>query len=329
MNEDMSGAQRLGFGTMAIGGQFTGLSDAAAVETLCAALAAGIELIDTAPQYGCGLAESRVGQALRARGPGPLILSTKVGKRTVPNGSGGENQRTRFFPGGHDGEMLFDYSAQGTLAIVEGSLTRLGVSRLDHVLIHDVIRHFHGDDGVHARATEAIAGAVPALRSLQRQGVVGAIGVGLKDVDIAQRFVVEAGIETVLVPGRLTLLDQSALTSGLLATCRKYGARYLAAAPFDSGILARGSQSDATYAYRPAPDDIRLRIKAIEDVCARYEVGLSTVALQYPLRFSAVSHVVTGMRSVAEVAQNVAALSTRLPTELWTDLARLGIPTAD
>ncbi|MFM2422020.1 MAG: hypothetical protein RL291_550 [Pseudomonadota bacterium] len=323
---EMKNPARLAFGTMAIGGQFADVSDDAAISTIRAAIQAGIRLFDTAPQYGCGLAEERLGRAIEGIDRSRIELSTKVGKLIVPEGSGGECQRSRFFPGGRAGEMIFDYSRDGTLRAIEGSLERLGTARLDLVLIHDLIRHFHGDEGVHVRATEAMTGAIPALRDLQRQGVVGKIGVGLKDVDIAERFVREAQVEVILVPGRMTLLDQSALTSGLLNACRASGAAYIAAAPFDSGILAQGAKSEATYAYRPASDDIRTRVAAIETACARHGVPLATVALQFPLRFRGVSHVLAGMRSPAEVESNVRALNASVPDALWRDLEAAGVP---
>lgn len=317
---------RLAFGTMGIGGQYPDVTDAMAVETVHCALEADIRLFDVAPQYGCGLAEERLGRAVKGIPRDRFEISTKVGKRIVPDGSGGECQRARLFPGGHGGELVFDYSADGTRRIIDDCLARLGLGTLDYVLIHDVTRHFHGEIGVHDRATEAIEGAVVALRDLQRQGVIGRIGVGLKDVDIAERFVREANVEAVLVPGRLTLLDQSALTQGVLETCRNAGARYIAAAPFDSGILAGGHLSTATYAYRPPPPEIRQRVAAIEQCCSRHGVALPAVALQYPLRFRGVSYVLAGMKSLAEVAANVGALGTPVPDGLWQDLAALGLP---
>jgi D-threo-aldose 1-dehydrogenase len=211
---------------MAIGGQYADIDDDAAHATVMHAFAAGIRVFDTAPQYGCGLAEERLGRALAMLPRESVVVASKVGKRIVPLGSGGQRQRAIFFPGGHDAEMVFDYSADGTMRIVEDSLTRLRTHRLDLALVHDVIRVFHGEEGVHARFAEARHGAIVALRRLKSEGVVGAIGIGLKDVDIATRFVVEAGIDVVLVPGRMTLLDQSAATSGLLEACARGDGRH-------------------------------------------------------------------------------------------------------
>lgn len=317
----------LGFGTMAVGGQFADVSDEQASGTIRCAVERGVTFFDTAPQYGCGLAEERLGRAIAFAPRDTLAIASKVGKRIVPVGSGGQRQREIFFPGGHDAEMVFDYSYDGTLAIIDGSLKRLGTDRLDLVLIHDVIRHFHGEQGVHDVATEAIHGAVRALNRLRDEGTVNAIGTGLKDVDIAARFIEEAEIDAVLVPGRMTLLDQSALTEGLLDLCSKHGIAYIAAAPFDSGILATGPRPGTTYGYRPPSPEIVARVEAIQAVCAAYDVPLAAVALQYPRRFPAVASVLSGMKTPAEVQSNTGLMQQAIPDGLWAALAKnCGLP---
>jgi len=286
-----------------------------------------VTFFDTAPQYGCGLAEERLGRAIAKVPRETLAIASKVGKRIVPLGSGGQRQREIFFPGGHDAEMVFDYSYDGTLAIIEDSLKRLGTDRLDLVLVHDVIRHFHGEDGVHEVATEAINGAVRALHRLRDERTVGAIGTGLKDVDIAVRFIEEADIDAVLVPGRMTLLDQSGLTDGLIDLCDKQGVAYIAAAPFDSGILATGPRPGTTFSYRPPSPEIVARVEAIQAVCAAHGVPLAAAALQYPRRFPAVASVLSGMRTSAEVRANTGLMQQAIPAELWDSLTKnCGLP---
>ncbi len=311
----------LGFGTMAIGGQVVGMADEAAYATLRAAYDAGIRMFDTAPQYGCGLAEERLGLLLRDVPRDHIVIASKVGKRIAPLGSGGQRQREVIFPGGHDAEMVFDYSADGTKRIVEASLRRLRLDRLDLVLIHDVTRHFHGDDGVHAVFEQARNDVVPALRQLQDEGVIGAIGTGLKDVDIAARFVDECEIDVVLMPGRLTLLDQSSIVSGLADLCHKHGVALIAAAPFDSGILATGSAIGGTYGYRPADADILARVRGIEAVCRRFDTPLQAAALQFPRLHPAVTTVLTGMRTPDDVSLNAAWMKAAIDPALWTELA--------
>jgi D-threo-aldose 1-dehydrogenase len=311
----------LGFGTMAIGGQYTDVSDADALATLAAARGAGITFFDTAPQYGCGLAEDRLGALLRADRSMPVVVSSKVGKRIAPLGSGGQAQRALHFPGGHDAEMLFDFSYDGTMRMLEGTLQRLGRSSIEMLLIHDVTRHFHGDDGIEAAIGDAMSGALRALRDLRAQGVVRAIGIGLKDTDVAMRFVEEGNIDVALVPGRMTLLDQSALTSGLLDTCAKHGVAYIAAAPFDSGILATGAVEGARSQYQPAAAETRARVEAINGICREHDVSLQAAALQSALRHPAVACVLAGMKTPVEVAANVAAMQSSVAPGLWAALA--------
>lgn len=311
----------LAFGTMAVGGQYADVTDEHATAAIRAALEHGVTFFDTAPQYGCGLAEERLGRALTGVGRDCVMIASKVGKRIVPVGSGGQRQREIFFPGGHDAEMVFDYSYDGTLAIVEGSLKRLNTDRLDLVLIHDIIRHFHGEDGVHDVATQAINGAVRALHRLRDEGTIGAIGTGLKDVDIAARFIEEADIDAVLVPGRLTLLDQSAFHEGLLDLCSKHGVAYIAAAPFDSGILATGPRVGSTYGYRPPSPEVVSKVESIVRVCEAHDVPLAAAALQYAGRFAAVASVLSGMRTASEVANNARLMQHAIPAPFWQSLS--------
>lgn len=312
----------LGLGTMAIGGQYADVDDAAAAATLGAAVDAGITYFDTAPQYGCGLAEERLGAARANPDARGVVISSKVGKAIVPLGSGGDAQRRLHFPGGHDAEMAFDFSYDGTLRIVEDILKRLKRDRLEMLLIHDVTRFFHGDAGIEAAYAAAVSGALPAVRRLRDEGLVDAIGIGLKDVDIAMRFVEEGEIDVALVPGRLTLLDQTAVTSGLLDLCAKHGVALIAAAPFDSGILATGAVDGARSGYQPAAADVLARVAQIERVCRAHDVPLQAVALQFPLLHEPVVSVLAGMKTAAEVQQNVAWMRIPVAAEVWAELAR-------
>lgn len=313
---------RFGFGTMTIGGFQAPMDDAAAHAVLAAAWDAGIRFFDTAPQYGCGMAEERLGAFLATRDRTDAVVATKVGKRLAPLGSGGERQH--LFPGGHDREMVFDYSHDGTLRIIEESLQRLRLDTLDLVLIHDITRHFHGEAGVHARADEAMAGAVRGLRRLKSEGVIRAWGTGLKDVDIAARFVRETDMDCALVPGRMTLLDQSCL-DGLTEACASRGASIIAAAAFDSGILATGAVPGSIYGYKPADDAMLDRVRRIEAVCAAHCVPLQAAALQFPLIAPAVAGLLVSMRSVEELRQNLLWMRHPIPPALWRDLASSGL----
>ena len=316
------GLTSLGFGSMAIGGQYLGVTETEAVDTVTAALDAGVSFFDTAPQYGCGMAEERLGVALSARDAIDAVVCTKVGKLIAPLGSGGQRQTNLHFPGGHDCELVFDYSYDATKRSIEASLGRLGRATVEIALVHDVTRHFHGESGVHEAAERALGGALVALRQLREEGVVKAIGTGLKDVDIAARFVEEADIDVVLVPGRMTLLDQSALTTGLLDLCEKHAVGVVAAAPFDSGILATGPIAGARYGYQAASQEMIERTRAIAEVCNAHGVELASAALQFALRHPAVVSVLAGMRDTREVAENVARMIAPVPPELWAELAK-------
>jgi D-threo-aldose 1-dehydrogenase len=311
---------RLGFGTMTIGGFKAAMTELEADAVLEAAWAQGLRFFDTAPQYGCGLAEERLGRFAARKSRADIVIATKVGKRLADIGSGGERQS--LFPGGHDREVHFDYSYDGTLRIVEDSLTRLRTTVLDLVLIHDVTRHFHGDDGVHTRFREAMDGAVRALRRLRDEKVIRAFGTGLKDVDIALAFTEHAHMDCALLPGRMTLLEQSALTSGLLDRCRGLGVSVIAAAAFDSGILATGAVPGATYSYREADTATLARVERMQAICAKYSAPLQAAALQFPLRHRAVTGVLVSMRTPQEVERNAAWMQTPIAEDLWAELAQ-------
>jgi D-threo-aldose 1-dehydrogenase len=290
----------LGVGSTALAGMFRPTSEEQAQATLRAAADAGLRYFDTAPQYGHGLGEQRVGRALRELGRERFTLSTKVGKLLGPAG------------------IEFDYSGAGVLRSVEQSLERLGLERIDMLFIHDVNRKYHGER-VEERYREAIAGAVPALAELRRAGTVKAIGVALNDVDICARFVREAQIDAVMLPARYTLLDQSAADE-LLPLCAARGVAVLVAAPFDSGILATGADGGGSYNYAPPPPAIVQRTRRIESVCRRHGVTLAAAALQFPLAHPAVASVVAGMRSPLEVEANLALMRADIPEAFWVDL---------
>jgi D-threo-aldose 1-dehydrogenase len=292
----------LGVGSTALGGMFGPVSEAEAQATLHAAAEAGLRYFDTAPQYGHGLAEQRVGRALHALGRERFVLSTKVGKLLGP------------------ADIEFDYSRAGVLRSFEASLERLALERIDMLFIHDVNRKYHGAR-VDERYREAMAGAIPALAELRRAGTVKAIGVALNDADICARFVREAEIDAVMLPARYTLLDQSAAAE-LLPLCEARGVAVLVAAPFDSGILATGAGGGGRYQYGPPPREVVERVQRIESVCRRHGVALAAAALQFPLAHPAVVSVVAGMRSPQEVEANLALMRADIPEAFWRDLQK-------
>ena len=309
---------RLGFGSAPLGGLLRATSDDDARAAVGTAWKAGLRYFDAAPQYGGGLAEQRLGRALGRVARDKFAISTKVGKIVHPKE--GEPPQAVGFIGAPAHTIEYDYSYAGVQRSLLASLERLGLDRVDILFIHDVNRKYHGDR-VHERLEEAIAGACRALAALRDQGVIGAFGPATKDVDIACAFVERVDVDCVMLPARLTLLDQSACDA-LVPLCAQRGTSILAAAPFDSGILATGAVAGATYDYAPATAEVLDRVRAIEDVCKSFDIPLPAAALQFPLRCPSVASVVAGMRSAREVETNMSLLRMEIPEEFWCELTR-------
>ncbi|MFD6417074.1 aldo/keto reductase [Streptomyces sp. NPDC060194] len=303
----------LGFGGGPLGGLYEPLDDATAADTLRAAWDAGIRYFDTAPHYGIGVSERRTGSLLQEEPRSAFTLSTKVGRVLVPQDPRGRTDEGFQVPATH--RRVWDFSRDGVLRSVEDSLERLGVDRVDVLLLHDAESHFE----------PALATGFPALAELRAQGVVGAVGAGMGDAGLLTRLVREADPDVVMVSGRYTLLDQSALDA-LLPACVTRGVSVLAASVFNSGLLARARPaSTATYDYAPASEAVLRRARRIADVCTSHGVPLPAAAIAFPLRHPAVAATVLGMRSPDEVHANVRAFGTPVPDALWTDLRAEGL----
>jgi D-threo-aldose 1-dehydrogenase len=311
----------LGFGSAPLGDLYARLDDTTAIATVEAALDAGVTLIDTSPLYGRGLAEHRIGTALRRRSREQLVISTKVGRIYAPAPDGVRNNDG--YVGGLPHESRYDYSYDGALRSLEQSMLRMGIASVDVALVHDIDRWTHGDEAPR-RQREAVTGALRALADLRSQRVVRAIGVGVNDADVCERFVNEADLDCVLLAGRYSLLEQPALDRFLpLAQARGVGV--MLGGVFNSGILATGAVPGARYNYRPAPPDVAARVAAIERVCAAHAVALPHAALAFVLGHPAVSSVVLGAVSPAEVAHNAAMFALAVPAVLWRDLKAEGL----
>jgi D-threo-aldose 1-dehydrogenase len=297
-----------GFGAAPIGGLFEAVSDEQARATVDAAWAHGVRLFDTAPHYGVGLSERRLGAALADREG--YVLSTKVGRLLVPSASGGRDGQGFDVPAAF--ERVWDFSGDGVRRSLEESLGRLGLDRVDIALIHDPDAH----------ADQAISEAYPALAELRAQGVIGAIGVGMNQWQVPLRFVQETDIDVVMLAGRYTLIDQSGLP--LLDACADRGVRVLAAGVFNSGLLATSTPA-GTYNYEPAPADVLDRARRIAKICERYDVPLPQAAMAFPLRHAAVASIVIGARSPEEVATNAALWERPVPDNLWSELEAEGL----
>ena len=273
---------------------------------------------DTAPQYGSGLAERRVGAGLGRYARDDFVVSSKVGKLLRSPGSG--IAPATLFADALPFDVVFDYSYEGAMRSLEESLERMGLARVDMLLIHDVNRNYHGERVMEV-LDAALAGTCKALARLRDEGVIGAFGPALNDIDVALRFANQGGIDCVMLPARYTLLDQSAATE-LLPACAASGISLLVAGPFDSGILATGAIPGARYNYAAATPAILDRVERIAAVCRTFAIPLAAAALQFPLLHPAVASVVTGMRSAGEVAQNFDLMRVEIPHEFWHALRR-------
>ncbi|MBS7706401.1 aldo/keto reductase [Chelatococcus asaccharovorans] len=323
----------LGFGTAPLGDLYRRLDEEAALATIAAAIAGGIRLFDTSPHYGRGLAEHRLGTGLRRLPRDQVIISTKVGRVMDPwrpravasaDGTSGPAVAAPGFAGGLPHRPIFDYSHDGTMRALEQSLLRLGTDRIEIVLIHDVDVWTHGADAIEGRIAEVMAGAYPALRRLRDEGVVKAIGIGVNEADICERFVRMADLDCVLLAGRYSLLEQPALVSFLpLAQARNVGV--MLGGVFNSGILATGAVPGARYNYKPAPQPILDRVAAIDAVCKAHGVSLPKAAMQFALGHPAVATLILGAVAPDEVSANIAAFATPVPAALWADLKDKGL----
>lgn len=293
------------FGGAPIGGLYERVSEAEAEATLAAAWEAGIRAFDTAPHYGVGLSERRIGEFLAGRPRDQFIVSTKVGRRLVP--ASGPVEGVAGFHGTPALSRVRDYSRDGVLRTVEDSLCRLRLDRLDIVLIHDPEDYL----------TETVDAAYPALAELRSKGVVGAIGAGMNFAEPLAWLVAQTDFDCVLIAGRYTLLDDSAATT-LFPLCAGRGVTILVGGVFNSGILAGGDR----YEYAPAPADVVGRVAGLREVCAKYEVPLPAAALRYALRHPAVAAAVVGARSPEEIRADAGYLTLPIPEALWAELTR-------
>ncbi|WP_169580631.1 MULTISPECIES: aldo/keto reductase [Microbacterium] len=308
---------RLGLGTAPIGNLYREVDDDRARQVLHAAWDGGIRYYDTAPHYGLGLAERRLGAFLREKPRDEYLISTKVGRLLDPNPafSGGRDLANGFdVP--DDLVRRFDPSADGVRRSIEDSLERMGVDRIDIAFLHDP-EAYDLDRG--------LAEGLPALAALRDEGVVGAIGVGVNDSAVAARAVAEGDLDVVMVAGRYTLLDQRA-ADDLLPIAAERGVKIVAAAPFNSGLLASTApRNGGTFDYGEAPREILDRAEEVARTCREFGVELPAAALQFALRNPVVATVVVGTANASSIRENLTRMAAPLPDELWSTLAQRGL----
>ncbi|MCX2953203.1 aldo/keto reductase [Lentzea sp. NEAU-D7] len=304
---------RLGFGAAPIGNLYREISDEEALGAVEAAWQTGVRYFDTAPHYGLGLSERRLGLGLAGRPRAEYVLSTKVGRLLEPfDGSGLDDEG---FAVPKNFRRVRDYSADGVKRSLESSLERLGTDRVEIVYIHDPDDFWD----------EAFGEAYPALEELRSQGVVGAIGVGMNQWEMPERFVRETDIDVVMLAGRYTLLEQPALPS-FLPACVERGVSVVACGVFNSGLLSKPVvAADAKYNYEEAPSELVERARAIAGVCGRHGVTLPEAAIQFALGHPAVVSVVVGARTAEQMTANAEYFSASIPEDLWSELKALNL----
>jgi D-threo-aldose 1-dehydrogenase len=328
---DFSALGALGFGAAAIGNLYRATTEANAAETVRTAWTAGIRYFDTAPHYGFGLSEKRLGLTLPQIDPDETsILSTKVGRRLdpVPPATDLGTLRQGFVTP-EPVESVFDYSYDSIMRSYEASRQRLRRERIDILYAHDIGRFTHGDD--HPRLfRDFMNGGYRAMRELRDSGAVGAIGLGVNEYEVCEEVLAERDLDVVLLAGRYTLLEQDSLAT-FLPLCERRDVKIVLGGPYNSGILAKGVRKggDPHYNYQSAPQTIIDRVGAIEDICAEHGVPMAAAALQFPLAHPQVVSVIPGMASPHQVTEAVRLMSIDIPPLLWSDLKDRGLIRAD
>jgi D-threo-aldose 1-dehydrogenase len=314
----------LGCGGGPIGDHYKRLDNDVAIETVVSAHDAGLTLFDTSPHYGAGLSEHRMGAALRTKPRDSYVLSTKVGRYLVPPTADRPLDRNGF-AGGLEFNRTFDYTRDGTLRAIDQSMARLGLSRIDCLIIHDCDIWTHGTrEAYESYFKQAMEGSYKVLHELRDQGIIKAIGVGVNEVDVCVEFARAGEFDFFLLAGRYTLLEQGALDD-LFPICIERGMGIMLGGPYNSGILATGAVEGARYNYEIAPPEIMDRVRRIEAVCARHDVPIAAAALQFPLGHEAVKTMIPGAISPDEVTQNVALMAHDIPGDLWAELRAEGL----
>lgn len=318
----------LGFGAASLGNLYAPVSDADARGAIDAALAAGLRYVDTAPHYGRGLSERRVGEAVRLQPD--VVLSTKVGRLMDPDSSVVDDRERDGFRSPMPFRMRYDYTHDGILRSHEHSLQRLGVARVDLLYVHDIGGYTHGDaaEGYWQQLTSG--GGLKALERLRDEGSIAGFGVGVNEIAVCLDVMREARLDAILLAGRYTLLEQNALDD-LFPACAAAGTSIVIGGPYNSGILATGTKRGDTlhYDYGPAPEHVVAKVRGIEAVADRHGVRLPAAALAFVLAHPLVASVIPGIGSAARVAQTVDLYREAIHAGFWQELRAEGLLRAD
>ena len=316
-----------GFGSAHLGELYAKVDEAQSQATLKAAWEAGIRFYDTAPWYGRGLSEHRLGGFLRTKLRAEFVVNTKVG-RTLTRPADPASFSTAPWTGGLPFEVVFDYSYDGVMRSYEQALQRLALNTVDSLVIHDLDTLFHTPDLVAAYMKQLTGSGMKALAELKANGHIKAIGVGNNVPGNLDEMLNAIDVDFAIVAMPYTLLDQSVLHTSM-QRCLDRGISVIIGAPFASGILVTGSGAGAMYAYGAASPEVQAKVRGIEAVCKAHSVSMPVAALQFPLAHPAVVSVIPGAARPSEVLQNVAALSVEIPAAFWVDLKAQGLLAED
>lgn len=303
----------LGFGCAPIGGLLTPVDETAARTAIGAAWDGGIRFFDTAPFYGFGASERRAGDALRPHPRSDYVLSTKVGRLLAPdpNPPGAENDWVNPLPF----RPVYDYGYDAVRRSAEDSLQRLGIERIDVLLLHDIGVFTHGEADHPAHFEAAMTGGLKALTEMKAEGLIGAYGIGVNETAVLMAAMERGEWDCFLLAGRYTLLEQHALDD-LLPLCTERRTSIICGGPYNSGLLAGGT----TWNYADAPAELIARRDRLAAIAAAHGVSLRAAALQFPLAHPAVASVIPGGRTPAETDDNLARLAEPVPADLWNEL---------
>lgn len=310
----------LAFGGAPAGNLYTGVDDGTARDAIGHAWREGIRHFDTAPYYGYGLSETRIGDALDGIERSTYTLSTKVG-RLIDVDQGRSDRGDGFAVDGR--RAYFDYSRDGILRSLESSIRRLRTERIDLLLLHDIGELTHGPRHPQVLA-QALNEALPAMAELRDQGVVGAIGLGVNEEAVCMEVMQRFPLDAIMLAGRYTLFEQSH-SKAVMAKAQADGVAVLIAGPYNSGLLGADAGPGDTYDYAPASPAIKARAQRFYDVCARTGASVGAAALQFPMAHPAVSNVVCGLRSIAEVDSAVERIRATVPAATWAALVEAGL----
>jgi D-threo-aldose 1-dehydrogenase len=319
---------KIGFGTAPLGNMYRNIPEQEALDTVEAAWREGIRYFDAAPLYGAGLAEIRLGEAMRQHPRDEYVLSTKVGRLILDEvedtASRDLGEKGGLFEHGLPNKITYDYSADGTLRAIEASLKRLKTDRLDIVWIHDPAKDFHGDawqDVFHV----AMSGAAAALTRLREEGVIKAWGLGVNRIEPCEMALQQADPDGFLIAGRYTLLDHADALRTLMPACAERGVGIVVGGPYNSGILAGGEH----YEYQKATPEILARVEELRRLCADFQVDIRAAALQFSLAHPAVAAVIPGASQPGRIAENLALAKVDIPRAFWHELRRRGLVSSD